>query len=102
MSRPSDDLYTASRGTGSTLEFFRYSKALVVDQRAWSVTTALFRGAGSEARDWVVGPRMAARKGLEPLTFALGKRCSILLSYRAASRGPGCIAQVFGRANPGG
>ena len=26
---------------------------------------------------------MAARKGLEPLTFALGKRCSILLSYRA-------------------
>ena len=28
---------------------------------------------------------MAARKGLEPLTFALGKRCSILLSYRALS-----------------
>jgi hypothetical protein len=26
---------------------------------------------------------LAARKGLEPLTFALGKRCSILLSYRA-------------------
>lgn len=26
---------------------------------------------------------MAARKGLEPLTFALGKRCSIRLSYRA-------------------
>ena len=29
---------------------------------------------------------LAARKGLEPLTFALGKRCSILLSYRAALR----------------
>jgi hypothetical protein len=29
---------------------------------------------------------VAARKGLEPLTFALGKRCSILLSYRAALR----------------
>ncbi len=27
---------------------------------------------------------MAARKGLEPLTLALGKLCSILLSYRAA------------------
>lgn len=26
---------------------------------------------------------MAAREGLEPPTFALGKRCSILLSYRA-------------------
>ena len=44
---------------------------------------------------------MAARKGLEPLTFALGKRCSILLSYRAALRAPGCIAQVSRRANPG-
>src|SRR4051812_8115067 len=43
---------------------------------------------------------MAARKGLEPLTFALGKRCSILLSYRAALRVPGSIAQVSGRANP--
>ena len=26
---------------------------------------------------------VAAREGLEPPTFALGKRCSILLSYRA-------------------
>lgn len=38
---------------------------------------------------------MAAREGLEPPTFALGKRCSILLSYRAvravdsATAGPG-------------
>ena len=31
------------------------------------------------------GDCLAARKGLEPLTFALGKRCSILLSYRAAT-----------------
>ena len=31
---------------------------------------------------------MAARKGFEPLTSALGKRCSILLSYRADE---GCI-----------
>ena len=30
-------------------------------------------------QDW-----LAAREGLEPPTFALGKRCSILLSYRAA------------------
>lgn len=29
---------------------------------------------------------LAAREGLEPPTFALGKRCSILLSYRAAAR----------------
>ena len=29
-------------------------------------------------------PHVAAREGLEPPTFALGKRCSILLSYRAA------------------
>ena len=28
-------------------------------------------------------PPLAAREGLEPPTFALGKRCSILLSYRA-------------------
>lgn len=34
------------------------------------------------------GDCVAARKGLEPLTFALGKRCSILLSYRAATRLP--------------
>ena len=27
--------------------------------------------------------RMAAREGLEPPTLALGKLCSILLSYRA-------------------
>ena len=32
---------------------------------------------------------LAARKGLEPLTFALGKRCSILLSYWASA----CEAQ---------
>ena len=30
---------------------------------------------------------MAAREGLEPPTFALGKRCSILLSYRATRAG---------------
>lgn len=29
---------------------------------------------------------VAAREGLEPPTFALGKRCSILLSYRATRR----------------
>jgi hypothetical protein len=29
------------------------------------------------------GFALAAREGLEPPTFALGKRCSILLSYRA-------------------
>jgi hypothetical protein len=29
---------------------------------------------------------LAAREGLEPPTFALGKRCSILLSYRAVLR----------------
>lgn len=28
--------------------------------------------------------RMAAREGLEPPTLALGKPCSIRLSYRAA------------------
>lgn len=41
---------------------------------------------------------MAARKGLEPLTFALGKRCSILLSYRADA---GVIAHLRARANGG-
>ena len=30
---------------------------------------------------------VAARKGLEPLTLALGKPCSIRLSYRAARAG---------------
>ena len=30
---------------------------------------------------------LAAREGLEPPTFALGKRCSILLSYRADRSG---------------
>lgn len=33
-----------------------------------------------------LNPALAAREGLEPPTFALGKRCSILLSYRAAAR----------------
>ena len=31
----------------------------------------------------ILGDCLAAREGLEPPTFALGKRCSILLSYRA-------------------
>jgi hypothetical protein len=29
---------------------------------------------------------LAAQEGLEPPTFALGKRCSILLSYWASAR----------------
>lgn len=46
--------------------------------------------------------RMAARKGLEPLTFALGKRCSILLSYRAALRAPGVHSASFRACEPRG
>ena len=41
---------------------------------------------------------LAARKGLEPLTFALGKRCSILLSYRAEG---GLITHLGPAANRG-
>ncbi len=36
--------------------------------------------------------RVAAREGLEPPTLALGKPCSIRLSYRAARAGPGLKA----------
>ena len=37
---------------------------------------------------------MAAREGLEPPTLALGKPCSIRLSYRARVRCPDCHGAV--------
>lgn len=37
-----------------------------------------FPCAGKETMNY----RLASRKGVEPLTYGLGNRCSILLSYR--------------------
>ena len=42
---------------------------------------------GAVAAEMILGDCLAAREGLEPPTFALGKRCSILLSYRADRSG---------------
>ncbi|MDB5497938.1 MAG: transcriptional regulator, AraC family [Phenylobacterium sp.] len=59
-------------------------------------TATLLDGMERIAQQFQVG--VAAREGLEPPTLALGKLCSILLSYRAAWR-DGCHA--LGRAPSG-
>ncbi len=65
----------------------------VIAEESWwgdEVTPAIFKEELNAGSGVIVlhinspgGDCVAAREGLEPPTFALGKRCSILLSYRA-------------------